>query len=137
MPVAKYVPFTAAFLAVKLADIGYVTVLYFIAAMIFAKIFNQVYEARTAKEYDEMPIWQLTADVLFHIFLVGVVAYFMRNLVGLVPSPLDGIAGFQHTRLKELQGGFILAVLIFMFQQNLHDKITSFAKRVMGFDINV
>lgn len=131
------VPFTAAFLAVKLADIGYVTVLYFIAAMIFAKIFNQVYEARTAKEYDEMPIWHLTADVLLHIFLVGVVAYFMRNLVGLVPSPLDGLAGFQHARLKELQGGFILAVLIFMFQQSLRDKITSFAKRVMGFNINV
>jgi hypothetical protein len=133
---AKDVPFTAAFLAVKLADIGYVTVLYFIAAMIFAKVFNQVYEARTAKEYDEMPIWHLTADVLFHIFLVGVVAYFMRNLVGLVPSPLDGLAGFQHARLKELQGGFILAVLIFMFQQSLRDKITSFAKRVMGFNIN-
>ena len=134
---AKDVPFTAAFLAVKLADIGYVTVLYFIAAMLFAKIFNQVYEARTAKEYDEMPIWHLTADVLLHIFLVGVVAYFMRNLVGLVPSPLDGLAGFQHARLKELQGGFILAVLIFMFQQSLRDKITSFAKRVMGFNINV
>jgi len=131
------VPFTAAFLAVKLGDIGYVTVLYFIAAMIFAKVFNQMYEARTAKEYDEMPIWHLTADVLLHIFLVGVVAYFMRNLVGLVPSPLDGLAGFQHARLKELQGGFILAVLIFMFQQSLRDKITSFAKRVMGFNINV
>jgi hypothetical protein len=60
----------------------------------------------------------------------------MRNLVGLVPSPLDGLAGFQHARLKELQGGFILAVLIFMFQQSLRDKITSFAKRVMGFNIN-
>ena len=91
MPTTKDVPFTAAFLAVKLADIGYVTVLYFIAAMLFAKIFNQVYEARTAKEYDEMPIWHLTADVLLHIFLVGVVAYFMRNLVGLVPSPLMGL----------------------------------------------
>lgn len=133
----REVPFTSAFLAVKLVDIGFVTVLYFIAAMLFARGFNMVYVGSSAEEYEKMPLWRLTADVLVHIFLVGVVAYFMRNLVSLIPFPLDGVAGFQHSRLKELQGGFILAVLIFMFQESLRDKIAAFARRVMGFDVKI
>ena len=134
---SREVPFTAAFLAVKLADIGFVTVLYFVAAMLFAWAFNAVYESETIEEYKKMPLWRLTADVLFHIFLVGVVAYILRNLIALVPFPLEGIAGFQHSRLKELQGGFILAVLIFMFQQSLRDKISVFAKRALGIDLKI
>ena len=132
---SKDVPFTAAFLAVKLTDIGFVTVLYFLTAMVFARVFNSVYKSGDEEDYEKMPLWRLTIDVLVHIFLVGIVAYFMRNVVALVPFPLDGVAGFQHSRLKELQGGFILAVLIFMFQESLRNKIAAFAKRVMGFDV--
>ena len=134
---SRDVPFTTAFLAVKLADIGFVTVLYFVTALLFAWVFNSVYEGKTEKEYQETPLWQLSADVIFHIFLVGVVAYILRNLIALVPFPLEGVAGFQHSRLKELQGGFILAVLIFMFQQSLRDKISVFAKRTLGIDLKI
>ena len=132
---SRDVPFTAAFLAVKLADIGFVTVLYFVAALLFAWVFQSVYEGKSEKEYQETPLWQLSADVVFHIFLIGVVAYILRNLIALVPFPLEGVAGFQHSRLKELQGGVILAVLIFMFQESLRTKIAVFAKRTLGFDV--
>lgn len=134
---AREVPFTLAFLAVKLADIGFITVLYFIAALLFAWVFNSVYPSKSEKEYQETSLWLLTGDVVFHIFLIGVVAYILRNLIALVPFPLEGVAGFQHGRLKELQGGVILAVLIFMFQESLRTKIAVLAKRTLGFDIKI
>jgi len=43
---------------------------------------------------------------------------------------LDGVAGFQHKRLKELSGGTVLAMILLFFQQNLRDKITYFAESV-------
>lgn len=129
---ANDVPYTPAFVAVKLADIGYVTLLYFIVAMVFAYLFEKIYGTKTPEEYEKMPIWRLTADCVFHIFLLGVIAYMLRNIVALIPSPLDGIVGFQHARLKELHGGFMLHVLMILFQQSLFDKLSAFARRVLG-----
>lgn len=129
---ANDVPYTPAFVAVKLADIGYVTLLYFAFAMAFAYVFEKMYGTKTPEEYEKMPIWRLTWDCIFHIFLLGVIAYVLRNIVALIPSPLDGLAGFQHARLKELHGGFMLHVLMILFQQSLFDKLSAFARRVLG-----
>lgn len=129
---ASNVPYTSYFVAVKLADIGYVTLLYFIVAVAFAFLFEKIYGTKTPDEYENMPIWRLTADCVFHIFLLGVIAYMLRNTVALIPSPLDGIAGFQHARLKELHGGFMLHVLMILFQQSLLDKLSAFTRRVLG-----
>ena len=134
---ANDVPYTPAFVAVKLADIGYVTLLYFAFAMAFAAVFERLYGTKTPEEYEKMPIWRLTADCVFHIFLLGVIAYVLRNIVALIPSPLDGLAGFQHARLKELHGGFMLHVLMILFQQSLLDKLSVFARRVLGMQSSV
>lgn len=129
---ASNVPYTASFVAVKLGDIGYVTLLYFVFAMLFARVFEMLYGTKTPEEYMKMPLWRLTADTIFHIFILGVIAYVLRNIVALIPSPLDGIAGFQHARLKELHGGFMLHILMILFQQSLIDKLTAFGRRVLG-----
>ena len=131
----KEVPFTPLFITVKLADIGYVTLLYFVLSLLFARIFNYFYDQKTIEEYHKMPLWKLSIDTVTHIFLIGVIAYILRNVVGAIPSPLDGIAGFEHNRLKELHGDFILAILLFMFQKSLHNKIAVFAKRLLGLNL--
>jgi hypothetical protein len=56
----------------------------------------------------------------------------MRNLVSLIPFPLNGVAGFDHSRLKELEGGEVLAVVLILFQRNLYDKVTYFVNKVLG-----
>jgi hypothetical protein len=45
---------------------------------------------------------------------------------------LEGVAGYQHHRLKELGGGAILTFMIFMFQDNLTDKVKIYARRVIN-----
>jgi hypothetical protein len=53
----------------------------------------------------------------------------MRNVVEMIPSPVDGIAGFQHSRLKELEGGHILIVVTILFQKNLQEKVLLLGER--------
>jgi len=131
---SREVPFTAAFLAVKLTDIGLTTMYFFVAGLVFAKIFDLLYGEFNEGNYKEKTKLFLFLDILFHLFLVGIAAYILRNIVGLIPFPLDGVAGFQHGRLKELSGGTVLAMILLFFQRNLRDKITYFANSALGIE---
>ena len=128
----KEVPFTAGFLAVKLTDIGLTTMYFFVIGIVFAKLFDALYGKFNIEDYKKINKFRLFLEILFHLFLIGVVAYILRNIVGLIPYPLDGVAGFKHARLKELSGGTVLAMVLLFFQRNLRDKLAFFADSVFG-----
>jgi hypothetical protein len=83
-------------------------------------------------EWQTYPISLFTLNLLFHFFLIGITVYLIRNVVGMIPYPLDGVAGYQHSRLKELGGGAVLTFMVFLFQKNLTDKVKIYAQRVIG-----
>jgi hypothetical protein len=128
-------PFTPLFLAVKLSDIGLTTVYFFVCGILMAKAFDSLYGKFKEDEYDEKSSLVIFFDIVSHLFLIGVVAYVLRNLVQLIPFPLDGVAGFNHKRLKELEGGYALSLVLVLFQKNLMSKISYFGKRVLNIDI--
>ena len=128
------VPYTPAFLGVKLLDIGYVTFLFFTFGIVFAKGFDLLYGDFDKSEYKNQPKWKLFLNILLHVFLIGVVAYILRNIVQLIPFPLDGVAGFRHSLLKELEGGHILTVVLILFQKNLEEKVRYFGETVLNVD---
>ena len=128
----REVPFTPTFLAVKLLDIGLTTTYFFVIGLVCAKLFDVVYGKFKKEDYKNVSKPVLFVDILAHLFLIGITAYILRNMIGLIPFPLDGVAGFQHKRLKELSGGTVLAMILLFFQQNLRDKISYFAESVLG-----
>jgi hypothetical protein len=125
-------PFTPLFLAVKLTDIGLVTMYYFVFGITFAKIFDYFYGPFEKENYKKISTVRIFFEIVFHLFLIGVVAYALRNVVSLIPFPFEGVAGFRHERLKELEGGHVLALVLVLFQKNLMKKISYFADRVLG-----
>jgi hypothetical protein len=128
------VPYTPAFLGVKLLDIGYVTFLFFAFGLVFAKGFDLLYGQFDKDKYKNKPKWILFVEILIHVFAIGVVAYILRNIVELIPFPLDGVAGFRHALLKELEGGHILTVVLILFQKNLEEKVKYFGETVLHID---
>lgn len=125
------VPFTPAFLGVKLLDIGYVTFLFFIFGLVFAKGFDLLYGKFNKDKYKKETKWKLLVEILIHVFAIGVVAYILRNVVEMIPFPLDGVAGFRHSMLKELEGGHIMTIVLILFQKNLEEKVKYFGEAVL------
>jgi hypothetical protein len=128
-------PFTPLFLGVKLIDIGLVTTYYFIIGIVFAKLFDSFYGKFDEENYKDISNLKLLGEIILHLFILGIVAYILRNIVQSIPFPLEGIAGFKHERLKELEGGHILAFVLILFQRNLFDKLKFFANRAFGIKI--
>jgi hypothetical protein len=124
-------PFTPTFLAVKLVDIGLVTMYYFVFGIIAAKLFDKFYGKFDKEDYEKKSTILVFFEIILHLFFIGVSAYVLRNAVQLIPYPFEGVAGFKHLRLKELDGGYVLSVILVLFQKNLMGKISYFAKRVI------
>jgi hypothetical protein len=129
---AKEVPFTALFLLVKMLDIGLTTVYFIVIGLVAAKLFDMAYGKFNKEDYKHVSKVRLFLEIAFHIFLIGIAAYVLRNVVGFIPFPLEGVAGFQHKRLKELGGGAAMPFILYFLQDNLHDKTAYFAESVFG-----
>jgi len=132
---SKEAPYTLQFLGVKLLDIGLVSVYFFVIGIAVAKVFDYIYGDFDKEKYEKHSKLRLFFEIVLHLFLLGVVAYLLRNIVERIPFPLDGLAGFDHGRLKELEGGHVMAIVMILFQKNLQDKIAYFVKSVFGITV--
>jgi hypothetical protein len=131
----KNAAYTPAFVLVKLLDIGLVTVYFFVLGLAAAKAFDGVMGDFAEDNYEQISILQLFVEIVLQLFALGVISYVLRNLVRLIPFPLDGVAGFHHDRLKELDGGEVMALVLILFQHNLIDKVLYFVRRVLGIKV--
>jgi hypothetical protein len=134
---SKKVPFTATFLAVKLLDIGLVTVYFFVFGLIIAKLFDGFIGGFDEKDYKDISVWWIAIEIIFQLIVIGIVCYGLRNIVSNIPFPLDGVGGFDHSRLKELEGGEVLIVVLIMFQKNFYEKVSYFINKVFNRSYNL
>jgi hypothetical protein len=117
---------------VKLVDIGYVTVIYatfgFVCALIYDKTLGKFNVQRAKKTHTVILVFEL----FLHLWTIGVLAYLVQNIAELVPYPLDGVAGFHHSRVKELTNAPVFILVLMIFQENLRDKSKFVYNRVFS-----
>ena len=131
----KNAAYTPAFVLVKLLDIGLVTVYFFVLGLAAAKAFDGVMGDFDEENYQKISMLQLFVEIVLQLFALGVISYILRNVVRLIPFPLDGVAGFHHNRLKELDGGEVMALVLILFQHNLINKVLYFVRRVLNIKV--
>jgi hypothetical protein len=74
----------------------------------------------------------LYIEVALHFSFLSIISYAVRNLVELVPFPLDGMFGFKHIEVKELTSGALFATLLFFLQTHLQEKLYYIVDRTFG-----
>jgi hypothetical protein len=119
----------ASFLFTKILDIGLVTVYYFLAATLTSILLDSALgpfkepPIKSNKTADLYVIGQLCLEVIMQFFFIGVIIYAMRNVVEHIPFPLEGVGGFQHARLKEIDEAFVFIVVFMFYQKHLENKL--------------
>ena len=113
---------------IKIIDIGYITVLYFIFAIFLAQSLDHIFIRLFGDDYESKGKYKVFLEFLCQIILTGIVAYIGRNVIQLIPFPLDGLYGFIHMRVKEVSSGSLLTSITSMFQLSLQEKISYLRK---------
>ncbi len=115
---------------IKIIDIAFITVLFFIFCISFSKWLDLKIGVFKEKDNETKSILRLFLEIISHLSLIAIAAYFIRNIVGFIPFPLDGLYGFQHSKVKELGGGVLINFLLYFYQYNLRSKIEYTFKRL-------
>lgn len=114
---------------IKILDIGYLTVIYFVLAYFFAVVYDRVLGDFDESENAAKSTVQLSLELMFHIWTIGVLVYVVRNMVELIPFPLDGIYGYNHLRLKELIIAPVFTLVLITLQDHLRKKMNMLYRR--------
>jgi hypothetical protein len=117
--------------SIKLLDIGYITVIYFIIGIAMVKlcdIFFGKYDEEREKKKSSL---RRGLECIAIMWLFGIVIYLVRNITELIPSPFDGIRGFDHMRVKELKDATIFTFVFLHFQEFFSEKFKSYYQLIV------
>jgi len=107
----------------KILDIGYISAIYFIIGILFARFFDKMYGVFNKKKEDKKSFIRKTFEIIGIMWLSAIVVYAVRNIIELVPFPLDGLYGYEHNRVKELKNAAVFTFIFLYFQKYFKDKI--------------
>jgi hypothetical protein len=109
----------------KLLDIGYTAIMYFILGLILAQMMDFFYgNINPATEQAKSPSRKF-AEVLGMIWLNGIVMYFMSNIASLAPFPLNGVYGYDHSKIKEFSNSTVFVWSFLYYQKKFQYKVKS------------
>jgi hypothetical protein len=117
------------FLIAKIADIGMVTIYYFMFGLAGAMLLDHILGRFDPEDYKDKTDMALFLEIVAHVFAMGVLAYIIRNIIHMIPFPFEGFGGFAHKRLKEIDGGVVLPFVLLLFQRNLNEKVVYLKER--------
>ena len=116
---------------IKVLDIGYGTVIYFFLAIVCAKTSDKIFGNFDEERESQKSFARVTLELIALLWLYALLIYVFRNIVPLIPFPLDGYKGFEHSRVKEISNPDLIFVLVFLtYSETLKNKIMSFYKRL-------
>ena len=117
--------------SIKLIDIGFLTVIYTFLAFLFAKITDKTLGPFDSIKESEKPKWKITIELFILLWIFGLLMYMVRNLVPLIPFPLDGYQGFAHIKVKELHVPIVFSFLYLLVGQHFRAKIQYYYEKII------
>ena len=112
----------------KMIDIGYITIIYFFVGIFLAKMCDNYLGKFDEKKEEKKTLLKKTLEIIGLLWFYGVVIYIVRNLVEVIPSPVNGIGGFDHLLVKELKNATVFTLIFLSFQNHFQEKIKYYVK---------
>ena len=114
------------FYTIKILDITlvgiYFVILGIICSVIIEKMFS--YDSDNTKEVlDKKKTIIIILEILLQAAVIMIAAYFTRKIVKHIPFPLDGVGGYEHSQLKEINGGVLISFSIMIILSQFKEKI--------------
>jgi hypothetical protein len=117
------------FYLTKSFDIFTVAVYYFVFGSFMSITINQSMRTTSDDELKKISTISLIIDIMFTFGFIGLGFYLIRLLVKSIPYPLDGSFGYEHSKLREVSGGIIVAYVMYTYQTKLLKKMVELKTR--------
>jgi len=115
---------------IKIIDIGFITSIYLVCGIVLARLCDIYLGEFDAEAENKKPRWITIVELILYFWFLGIIIYIVRNIVTLIPFPMNGIYGFQHEKVKELSGDTTFVVTFVYFQNYYQKKLQNIFSRL-------
>ena len=115
---------------IKMIDLSFLGILYFLFASLSSVGLDKLFPEYEEEVYSKKDIFDIFLECVLIISLIMIIIYIIRNIIQIIPFPLDGYMGYKHSRLKEMNGGVLLSFSVVIFQNSFKDKILHLFRRL-------
>ena len=119
--------------SIKLIDICYIFTIYFIISIGLSVLVDNYLGKFDPEKYRNTPHWKIILETLAGLWLFGISFYIIRNVVELIPFPLDGYGGFNHRRMKELNSTWVFGFIFLSCNSYVKDRLNFFINDIRNF----
>ena len=119
--------------SIKILDIAYITFIYGFFSLIIITFLDKYIFPRISLENvkdEEKNKYTIFIELLLSLTLYGIVAYILKNILQLIPFPLEGVYGFQHLKVMEVKSGAMISMFLLWFSKVIRNKITIFHSKI-------
>jgi|SaaInlV_165m_DNA_1040744.scaffolds.fasta_scaffold25039_1 hypothetical protein len=120
--------------SIKMIDISLLGIYYLIGGILLSNLINRIMPDYNKEEYDSKSKIQIILELFANTILIMISAYILRNIVALVPFPLDGVYGYNHSIVKEVSGGVIISFAVIVLQSSFKRKLEHVVEQPTVFD---
>lgn len=117
---------TIGFYSIKMLDLGYIAIIYGFIALIVVRITENIFGEFDKKKEHTKSTLQIIGEIMLHLWYVGFIVYIVRHIVRYIPSPAEGIFGFNHMEMKELNSASMFVYILLHLYGAFTDKLTYF-----------
>jgi hypothetical protein len=109
--------------SIKIFDIAYIFSVYALSGFFFSLLLDKLFPTYKENKYKKYSKGKIIVEICLQFAAIGIIVYLVKNLFELVPFPLDGVYGYEHKKVKELDNALPLTYTILYFQNSLKDKL--------------
>lgn len=109
---------------IKVIDIFFASFIYILAAFIVSFILDKYIFPKFDEEKENKKNFILSVlELCFIIGIIGVISYISRNLIHMIPFPLEGLYGFKHLMVYEVKSGALFTAYVILLNTYLQKKL--------------
>lgn len=115
---------------IKILNIGWASLSFLLLAIVTVYGIEYVFNYIKDDKVEKLSTWRLILEITLHVWFIGIITYLVRNLYPLLPWPLDGIYGYQHTKVHEVTSATLFASFLVFFNPKIQEQQLELRKRL-------
>lgn len=115
---------------IKSVDIIWVGIEFLIFGTIISSYADYIFGEFIETSADKTPTWKLTLQVFIHFAMIILAVYMIKYLIHIIPSPFNGLWGYNHDQLIEADtGSVVLSFCVYLYHPELRARMIYLANR--------
>lgn len=109
--------------SIKIIDIAYIFSIYAIAGFFLSISLDRIFPLYNESIYKTYSKTKIVLQICLQFAVIGIIVYLTKNLFELIPFPFEGVYGYEHKKVKEIDTAIPLTYTILFFQNSLKQKL--------------